>query len=138
VDDRIQVAGRNTLDTEEAANPVVISVNDFESCILESQKPVVFYVHSERCRPCRVHLQIMRDLAARLVGVLDLFVLDGEQSPGVLTHLGITRAPTVVLIDNGQVLCIIEGITPVASLLVVIQSHFGISVSYRKTITKGG
>ena len=137
-DDWIQVVDKNTLSKENAIKPTIISVDNFVNCVLESQKPMVLYVHSERCRGCRVQLQIMQDLATRLVGALDLFLLDGEQSPGVLAHLGITHAPTVVLIDKGKVLCIIEGITPVASLLVVIHSHFGILVSDRETIMKGG
>ena len=128
----------NNLNNEQITKLVNISASDFEARVLDSTRPVVLYVHSDRCRGCRVQLKTMRDLALKFVGRLDLFVIDGEQSRDVLTHLGVTHAPTVVFLNKGKILSILEGITPIPTLLVVIKSHFGISLKDRERILEGG
>ncbi len=106
---------------------VEISAREFESRALESSKPSVLYVHSETFGTCRMQMRIMQQLATIVQDDIDLYILRNCEGSEALARLGITHAPAVIF-HKEQILCIIEGITPVETLIVVIKSHLGIDL----------
>ena len=105
-----------------------ISAHECESQALHSSKPSIVYVHSEAFRACRLQMRFMLKLATLVKDDIDLFVLDALTGKEPLAQLGITHAPALIF-RKDVIQCIIEGITPVETLLAVIKSHFGIDLS---------
>jgi hypothetical protein len=111
----------------------LIGISDYE-CewkARKSSRPSIVYVHSKAFRACIVQLRFMQQLATMVKDDIDLFVLDALKGNEVLAQLGITHAPTLIF-RKEMVLCIIEGITPVETLLAMIKSHLGIDLRRTK------
>lgn len=115
---------------------VEISAREFESRALESSRPSVSYVHTEAFGACRVQMQIMQQLTTMVEDDIDLYVLDDLKGNEALVRLGITHAPTLIF-HKERVLCVIEGITPVETLIAMIKSHLGVDLSSRTPAVKG-
>ncbi len=105
-----------------------ISAHECESHARKSSRPSIVYVHSEAFRACRLQMRFMLKLATLVKDDIDLFVLDALTGKEPLAQLGITHAPALIF-RKELVQCIIEGITPVETLLAVIKSHLGIDLS---------
>jgi hypothetical protein len=110
---------------------VGISAHECESHARTSSKPSIVYVHSEAFRTCRLQMRFMLTLATLVKDEIDLFVLDALTGKEPLAPLGITHAPALIF-RKEQVRYIIEGITPVETLLAVIKSHLGINIGRRE------
>ena len=110
---------------------VEISAHELESRAFKSSRPSVLYVHLEGFGTCRVQMRIMQQLATMVHGDIDLYVLYDLERNEALSQLGITHAPTLIF-HKERVLCVIEGITPVETLIAVIKSHLGIDLKNRK------
>ena len=108
-----------------------ISAHECESHTRTSSKPSIVYVHSEAFRACRLQMRFMLTLATLVKDEIDLFVLDALTGKESLAPLGITHAPALIF-RKEPVRYIIEGITPVETLLTVIKSHLGIDISRRE------
>ena len=101
---------------------IEISARELERRHIESSRPSVLYIHTEAFRTCKVQMRIMQKLATMVEDDIDLIVLDALKGNDALVRLGITHAPALVL-HKGQLLCIIEGITPVNTLVEVIMGR---------------
>jgi len=115
---------------------VEISAGEFEYRDLESSRPSVLYVHSNAFRACRVQMRIMQQLATMVEDDIDLFVLDDLKGNETLAQLGITHAP-VLIFHKERVLCVIEGITPVETLITVKQNYLDTLTLRSSASTRG-
>lgn len=110
---------------------ICISAHECKSHALHSSKPSIVYVHSEAFRACKLQMRFMLNLATLVKDDIDLFVLDALTAKEPLAQLGITHAPALIF-RRDVIQFIIEGITPVETLLAVIKSHLGIDLSRRE------
>ena len=110
---------------------ICISAHECKSHALHSSKPSIVYVHSEAFRACRLQMRFMLELATIVKDDIELFVLDALTAKEPLAQLGITHAPALMF-RKDLIQCIIEGVTPVETILALIKSHLGIDLSRRE------
>ncbi len=89
-----------------ASDAVLELTNDnFESEVLQSDKPVVVDFWAEWCMPCRMLAptidQLADDYQGRVkVGKMDV---DNEGNRAIAAQYGISNIPTVIVFNGGQV-----------------------------------
>jgi len=110
---------------------VPMPARELPSRALESSKPSLVYIHAEPFRACRVQMRIMQQLASLVNDEIDLFVVDDFKEYDPLAQVGITHAPALIFYNEGA-LCVIEGITPVETLIAVVRAHLGVDLRGRQ------
>jgi len=73
----------------------------------------------------------MQQLASLVNDEIDLFVVDDFKEYDPLAQVGITHAPALIFYNEGA-LCVIEGITPVETLIAVVRAHLGVDLRGRQ------
>lgn len=91
---------------EEAANVGVVKITDenFESEIINSEKPVILEFSSNSCPPCVAMLTTLIDIAKnnKEIKVATINV-DAEENEKTLSKYTIEGTPTIMIFENGSV-----------------------------------
>jgi thioredoxin 1 len=87
------MAGKNILTFNES---------NFESEVLNSDKPVLVDFTATWCGPCRALAPVVEKLADEFEGKVKVGKLDIDESPKVTAKYGIRSVPTVLIFQGGQ------------------------------------
>jgi len=95
----------------------IAEVNDqnFESEILQSDKPAVVDFWAEWCAPCRQISPIISQLATQYGDRVKIVKMNVDDSPGTPGRYGIRAIPTVLAFRGGQVVDQLQGARPKAA-----------------------
>ncbi len=75
---------------------------NFESEVLNADKPVLVDFTATWCGPCRALAPIVEKLADEFEGKVKVGKLDIDESPNVTAKYGIRSVPTVLIFQGGQ------------------------------------
>ena len=83
----------------------LVEANDqnFESIVLQSEKPVLVDFSAVWCGPCKKLEPIVRDIASAYDGRLQVVKVDVDRSPQTAARFAVLSVPTLLLIRDGQV-----------------------------------
>ncbi|MEE9125538.1 MAG: thioredoxin [Planctomycetota bacterium] len=83
----------------------VIAVNDdnFQSEVMESDKPVLVDFSAEWCGPCKQLAPLVEELAKDYDGRLKVAKIDVEESQQTAMKYGILSVPTLLFLRKGKV-----------------------------------
>lgn len=88
------MAGDNTLEfTDE----------NFESEVLQSDKPVLVDFWAEWCMPCKALGPVIDEIANDYTGSVKVGKLDIDSSKNVTAKYGVSSIPTVMLFQGGEI-----------------------------------
>jgi thioredoxin 1 len=87
------MAGTNTLDFTD---------DNFESEVLQSDKPVLVDFWAEWCAPCRMLTPTIDELATEYVDKLKVGKVNTDLSAETAAQFGISAIPTVILFRDGE------------------------------------
>ncbi|MGF1468374.1 MAG: thioredoxin family protein [Sandaracinaceae bacterium] len=91
----------------------VESADDFLSVVERSDKPVLVYVWSETCQPCRKMAdEIVATATKHRDAVQVAEVSASSADPRVLATLKVRATPTVVVFDRGKEMGRVSGFRP--------------------------
>lgn len=91
---------------EEAANVGVVKITDenFESEIINSEKPVILEFSSNSCPPCVAMLTTLIDIAKNNKEIKVATInIDAEENEKTLSKYTIEGTPTIMIFENGSV-----------------------------------
>ena len=91
---------------------VEITDSNFESEVLQSDKPVLVDFWAEWCMPCRMLAPTIDELADEYDGKVKIGKLDTDANRDVSVKYGISAIPTIILFKNGEVEKKFVGMTP--------------------------
>ena len=91
---------------------IEITDSNFDSEVLQSDKPVLVDFWAEWCMPCRMLAPTIDELADEYEGKVKVGKLDTDANRDVSMKYGISAIPTIILFKNGEVEKKFVGMTP--------------------------
>jgi thioredoxin 1 len=86
-----------------ASNIIDTSDASFEADVLKSGKPVLVDFWAAWCRPCRMIIPILDEIAAEYDGKITSAKVDVDHNQEVPRQFGVKGIPTLILFNNGQI-----------------------------------
>jgi thioredoxin 2 len=92
------------LDTEElfAAQPLMISENNFDNKVLGSPIPVLLFAWANWCPTCRAAMPVIDDFAKDAKGKIRVGKLNVDSSQKLSAKYNILSVPQILVFDNGR------------------------------------
>ena len=98
--------------------PWIVSAGDdnFTEIAQKASVPVLVDLWAPWCGPCRTVSPALAQVAAELAGRIKLVKVNVDESPDVQRRFGVQAIPTLLIMQDGQVLSRQTGAAPAAAL----------------------
>ena len=93
-------------------DPIVLTDDNFESEVLESDRPVLVDFWATWCGPCRMVSPIVEELAGEYDGRAKVGKLDVDSAQKTAQEYGIRSIPTLLIFREGKVADQVIGAVP--------------------------
>lgn len=97
--------------------------SNFQSEVLNSDKPVLVDFWAEWCGPCRMVGPIVDEIASEYDGRVSVGKLNVDENPDVPSKYGIRSIPTLMVFKNGELVEKIVGAVPKSVITGKIEPH---------------
>ncbi len=101
----------------------IFTTDNFDSEVLNSDKPVLVDFWAEWCGPCRAVTPIIEELASDFDGRAKIGKVNIEEQGDLATKFRIMSIPTIILFKNGQIAEKVIGARPKAELTKIIENN---------------
>ena len=96
---------------------VEVTDSNFDTVVLQSDKPVLVDFWAEWCGPCRVIGPLDKEISEEYGDKVVVTKLDVDSNPAVTNKFSIRNIPTVLFFKNGQVVDKVVGAVPKSQLV---------------------
>ncbi|MDQ3508996.1 MAG: thioredoxin [Actinomycetota bacterium] len=84
------------------ASPVVLTSDNFEEEVINSDTPVLVDFWAEWCAPCRQVAPVIDEIASDYEGSVKVGKIDVEAESALAGSFGVTSIPTIALFEPGE------------------------------------
>ena len=99
---------------------VVVTDAEFESTVLQSDKPVIIDFWAEWCQPCKMLSPTVEEIAGEYEDTVRVGKLNVDDNPDTATKYGIRGIPTLLFFKGGQVVQQLVGVKSKSEIKKVI------------------
>jgi thioredoxin 1 len=100
-----------------------VKEDNFQSEVLNADRPVLVDFTAGWCQPCKMIEPIVKQLAQDWDGKVKVVKLDSDENPTILTQFGVLGIPTLMLFKGGQVKERVTGYQSKEKLLTKLNPH---------------
>ena len=100
--------------------PLNLTKENFESEVLQSDKPVLIDFWAQWCGPCRMLGPIIDELAAEDNGI-KVCKVNVDEQPNIAAEFGVMSIPLLVVVKDGKIVESQVGVTSKAIVLKMIE-----------------
>jgi len=100
-----------------------VNESEFQSQVLDSDKPVLVDFTAGWCQPCKMIEPIVKQLAQDWDGKVKVVKLDADENPNIMTKYGVLGIPTLMLFKSGEVKERMTGYQPKEKLVTKLTPH---------------
>ena len=94
-----------------------ITENNFETEVIQSDKPVMVDFWTTWCGPCKMISPIVDQIATEMAGTAKIGKVDVDGNVGLANRFNIRSIPTLLFFKNGQLVDTITGATSKDNIL---------------------
>ena len=98
---------------------ITITKNNFQSEVLNTEKPVLLDFWASWCGPCRMVSPIVDEIAAERSDI-KVGKINVDEQPELAARFGVMSIPTLVVMKNGKVINQAVGARPKAQILAML------------------
>ena len=95
---------------------IILSEDNFEKEVLQSEIPVLVDFWATWCGPCRMLAPTIAKIAEEQEGKIKVGKLDVDEEPELSVKYGIASIPTLMVFKNGEVVNKSIGVIPKAAI----------------------
>ena len=95
---------------------IEITMDNFESEVLKSDKPVLVDFWSQHCMPCRMLMPTIEELAGEVTEA-KICKVNVEDYPELAARYGVMHIPTLIVVKDGQTVRKEVGVKPKEEIL---------------------
>jgi|TARA_B110000438_G_scaffold235080_1_gene231682 thioredoxin 1 len=95
-----------------AGNVVEVSDDEFESSIIQNDKPALVDFWAEWCQPCKMLAPTVEEIAGEYADKVTVAKVNVDDNPQTATKFGIRGIPTLLLFKGGKVVQQLVGVKP--------------------------
>ena len=94
------------------SDPVVITDDNFQQEVLDSDIPVMVDFWADWCQPCKMIAPVVQQIADEYEGRIKIGKLDVDENARMPTALGIRGIPALLIFNEGKPVDQITGAVP--------------------------
>ncbi len=98
---------------------IKITDKNFNSEVINSEKPVLIDFWASWCGPCRMMSPVVDEIASER-GDIMVCKVNVDEEPALASQFGIMSIPTIVAIKNGKVTGSLVGVRPKQHILELV------------------
>ncbi len=102
---------------------VIVTEDNFEKEVLQSDLPVLVDFWAEWCVPCKMVEPVVDQIAQEYAGKLKIGKVDVDSNPQISMKYGIRSIPTLLIFKNGEPVDQIIGAVPKKNILQKLLPH---------------
>lgn len=97
-------------------NEIILNESNFDTLVLQSEKPVLVDFWATWCGPCRLQGPVLAEFAEKQEAIL-VGKVNVDEEPVLASRYGISSIPTMILFKDGQAVDTLVGFHPLEVLL---------------------
>lgn len=98
----------------------VINSADFQSKVLDSDKPVLVDFFATWCGPCKRLAPVLDEVASEVGEKAHVYKVDIDQSPDIAARYKVSSVPTLMTFQGGEIKAKTVGAVPKQQLMQMI------------------
>ena len=99
---------------------VIVTDSEFDSTVLQSERPVVLDFWAEWCQPCKMLAPTIAEIAGEYEDKVKVGKLNVDDNPNTATKYGIRGIPTLLFFKSGKVVQQVTGVKSKAEIKKII------------------